>query len=135
MLCLYHLFRPPQLFREVSGFTPLLRRKLWIWALGSSPELTPLDSRPSPYCSSSCFLSWQVLCDPINSEPLLGLQLGPELMTFWKGICLRWRRVSQGLPQFLPGLQSTKTTHMSAFSPELASGPSLCHPAPSRHSL
>lgn len=85
-LHLYHLVQRPQL---LSGFTPLLRRKLWIGALGSLPELTPPDGSPSLYCSSSCFLSWQVLCDPINSEPPLGLQSGPELMTFWKGICLR----------------------------------------------
>lgn len=85
-LHLYHLVQRPQL---LSGFTPLLRRKLWIGALGSLPELTPPDGSPSPYCSSSRFLSWQVLCDPINSEPPLGLQSGPELMTFWKGICLR----------------------------------------------
>lgn len=116
---------------EVSGFTPLLSRKLWIGALGSLPELTPPASRPSPYCSSSYFLSWQVLGDPINLEPLLGLQPGPELMTSWKGICLRWRRVSQGPPQLHPGLQSTETTRLTALSPEPASCPSsLCHPPP-----
>lgn len=72
------LVRFPQLPQEVGDTAPLLRRKLKIRALECLPEVTQLVSgstrlAPSPYSSSSCFLMFLVLCEPINSsEPLWG---------------------------------------------------------------
>lgn len=108
---------PPSL----SGLTPRLA-----WGLGgltpSGTEAAPAQlpvvasgcaaEPPSSLSLSSCLLRRRVLRDPVNSEPRLGLQSGPEHASFWKGsVC----GDESARP---PAAPSAGATHTSALSTE-----------------